>query len=411
MLARFCLYGFLKNQRYFEPFLLLAFLDAGLSFTAIGVLIALREVAVGLFEVPSGAVADVYGRRLAMATSFASYIVAFVIFGVASSVWMYAPAMVLIGLGDAFRSGTHKSMILAWLRLEGRSSEKVAVYGTTRSWSKIGSAVAVPIATAIVLLDFGYAWVFWLSIVPYAANFVNLVTYPRALDGDRREAPGGLFAHLLRSARSVLLQRSLRRVLIEALSMGGVYKSVKDYVQPATKAAAIGLPVLLFLDGEARGAVLIGVVYLVLFALEAVASRRAASLARVAGGPVPAARWLWLAVLAITGTITASLWMGLAAGAIVGFIALAVAYNLYRPMMVSRLDALSEATQSATILSVESQGRALTTLVLAPIIGRSVDLATVGDQASLWPVGAWALGVCLLAVLFVWPLQTPHPTE
>jgi uncharacterized membrane protein YfcA len=41
MLFRFSLYGFLKNQRYFEPFLVLAFLEKGLSFFEIGLLITL----------------------------------------------------------------------------------------------------------------------------------------------------------------------------------------------------------------------------------------------------------------------------------------------------------------------------------------------------------------------------------
>jgi hypothetical protein len=31
MLFRFSLYGFLKNQQYYDPFLILAFLDKGLS--------------------------------------------------------------------------------------------------------------------------------------------------------------------------------------------------------------------------------------------------------------------------------------------------------------------------------------------------------------------------------------------
>ena len=35
MLFRFSLYGFLKNQRYFEPLLFLVLVDKGLSFTAI----------------------------------------------------------------------------------------------------------------------------------------------------------------------------------------------------------------------------------------------------------------------------------------------------------------------------------------------------------------------------------------
>ena len=57
MLFRFCLYGFLKNQQYYDPFLILAFLQKGLSFAAIGVLISFRAICVNLMEIPAGAVA------------------------------------------------------------------------------------------------------------------------------------------------------------------------------------------------------------------------------------------------------------------------------------------------------------------------------------------------------------------
>ena len=35
MLRRFSLYGFLKNQHYFQPFIVLAFLQMGLNYTTI----------------------------------------------------------------------------------------------------------------------------------------------------------------------------------------------------------------------------------------------------------------------------------------------------------------------------------------------------------------------------------------
>ena len=63
MIFRFSLYGFLKNQQYFEPFILLAFLQMGLTFTLIGVLIGLREFLRNVAEIPSGAIADILGRR------------------------------------------------------------------------------------------------------------------------------------------------------------------------------------------------------------------------------------------------------------------------------------------------------------------------------------------------------------
>jgi len=78
MLFRFSLYGFLKNQRYFEPFLILIFLEKGLSFFWIGLLIGFREVCINVMEIPTGAVADLYGRRRCMLASFAAYIFSFV---------------------------------------------------------------------------------------------------------------------------------------------------------------------------------------------------------------------------------------------------------------------------------------------------------------------------------------------
>ena len=141
MLFRFSLYGFLKNQRYFEPFLILVFLEKGLSFFEIGLLIAFREVTVNLLEIPSGAIADVWGRRRSMILSFCAYIASFVIFGLARGVPPLFAAMFLFAIGEAFRTGTHKAMIFTWLSLEGRADERTRVYGYTRSWSKYGSAL------------------------------------------------------------------------------------------------------------------------------------------------------------------------------------------------------------------------------------------------------------------------------
>jgi len=81
MLFRFSLYGFLKNQRYYDPFLILAFREKGLSFFQIGILYGFREICTNLFEIPSGALADLYGRRRAMIFSFCAYIVSFATVG------------------------------------------------------------------------------------------------------------------------------------------------------------------------------------------------------------------------------------------------------------------------------------------------------------------------------------------
>lgn len=55
--VKFCAYGFLKNLRFFDAFLLLFFLENGTSYSQIGILYAAREIVINVFEIPSGIIA------------------------------------------------------------------------------------------------------------------------------------------------------------------------------------------------------------------------------------------------------------------------------------------------------------------------------------------------------------------
>ena len=79
MFYRFSLYGFLKNLRFFDPFILLIFRSYGLSFLQIGILYSIRDIATNVLELPTGLLADSFGRRRAMVSAFLSYIVSFMI--------------------------------------------------------------------------------------------------------------------------------------------------------------------------------------------------------------------------------------------------------------------------------------------------------------------------------------------
>ena len=114
---KFCAYGFLKNLRFFEPFLMLFFLEKGLSYLQIGTLYAAREVCVNIIEIPSGVIADTLGRRRSMAVSFISYILSFIVFFFAQSYWILFLAMLVFAGGEAFRTGTHKAMIFDYLHM------------------------------------------------------------------------------------------------------------------------------------------------------------------------------------------------------------------------------------------------------------------------------------------------------
>jgi len=139
---KFCSYGFLKNLRFFDAFFILFLVEKGVSFTQIGVLYAVREIVTHILELPSGIIADSLGRKSSLAASLLIYILTFALFFLFDDFWIFLIAMGLFGAGEAFRTGTHKGMIMDYLKLMGWEKHAGNYYGHTRSWSQKGSAIS-----------------------------------------------------------------------------------------------------------------------------------------------------------------------------------------------------------------------------------------------------------------------------
>ena len=90
-------------------------------------------------------------------------------------------------------------------------------------------------------------------------------------------------------------------------------------------------------------------------------------------------------------------WFGVYAGLIVGFVLLHVAHNLWRPILISRFDRHGPETHGASLLSIESQGRRASTMVIAPALGLAIDAVAAGGPGGMyWPIGALGLVVSVV---------------
>ena len=427
MLFRFSLYGFLKNQKYYEPFLILALRERGLSFFAIGLLIGFRQVWVNVLEIPSGFIADTFGRRRSMIASFGAYILSFLIFAVSPRLWSLFPGMFFFAVGEAFRTGTHKAMIFDWLTSRGREDERTRVYGFTRSWSQMGSALSVVLAAAAVVVTENYTAIFWLSVIPYAAGIVNFLGYPADLDGaaalrrrgGRRQAAGGGeveesegaleargragggkaegaegagFGALARRFGRVLGDslgsRPLRRLFAESAAFRGNTILTKDYLQPLLRRAALGLPFFPALTAQRRTAVLAALVYALLYLLSSAGARRAHRFAEGSGGAGPAARRLWVINTLLFLGAGALIGIGWTLAATVLLALVVVMQNLWRPIMLTRIDEVSDGDSGAMVLSIDSQAGSLYVLIFAPLLGLAVDACGLGAAAVFGAVSA-----------------------
>ncbi len=272
---KFSAYGFLKNLRFFDAFFILFLVEKGLSYSEIGILYAAREIFINVFEIPSGIIADTYGRKSSLIASFFAYIISFIVFYFSGDFWLFLLAFLFYGIGDAFRSGTHKGMIMDYLKMNRWQDQKINYYGHTRSWSQKGSALSSLIAGFIIFYDGSYQSVFLYSVIPYMLNVILIFTYPkqlnRPIDPDRPKSELNVLA-TFRGFVGAIRQIHVLRIINSSALHSAYLKSIKDYIQPVMVHVALLMPVLISVEADKKIGIFIGVFYFVIYILTSVAS-------------------------------------------------------------------------------------------------------------------------------------------
>ena len=395
---KFCAYGFLKNLRLFEPFLVLFFLDSGLSFLQIGFLYSAREIARNILEIPAGILADSLGRKRTMMTSFVMYIVSFVVFYFSGTYFIFFIAMILYALGDAFRTGTHKAMIFDYLKLNNRSDQKVHYYGHTRSWSQIGSAISSLLAGGFIFYTGNYRFIFLFSIVPYVLDLILISSYPKALDGisqefDKRKIKENfkrVFLDFINSFKKMKVLRAVANLSVHT----GYYRALKDYLQPVLQTLALSLPLFLAYNDEQRTALVVAVVYFVIYMLTSFSSRNAGRFAQqfqFLAKPLNITLFVGLVFGLLSGLMFENQWIILSS---VFFIGIYLIENLRKPIGISYVADAVNKDILATTLSAESQAHTLVAAILAPIFGFVADSFGLG----------YSLIVISAFIIFLYPI-------
>ncbi len=386
---KFCAYGFFKNLRFFDPFLMLFFIEKGLTYTEIGTLYAIREISINLFEVPSGIIADVMGRKKAMVFSFLAYIFSFFLFFILSDFIGFILAFIVYGVGDAFRTGTHKAMILSYLKAKDWEDYKTSYYGRTRSWSQRGSAWASIISSSIVFYTGHYDYIFLFSILPYVIDLLLMLSYPSYLNGQRAlndQSIFELFKSHFTDLKVAFSKWKPFKLIVSTSSYTGYYKSMKDYLQPLLVTLALTLPFGTELEEPQKVAVAIGVIYSLLYFINARMSR-SAHLVELKFKSVASALSFVQAVGWSGGVLAGIAYvMGWTTIAIVCFTLVLLVQNLRRPMAIKYVSDQFDEKIMATVLSAESQSETLFAAIFAIAIGFLVDLLGIGEGIALFSI-------------------------
>ncbi len=389
---KFGLYGFLKNLKFFEPFLIVFFRLSGLSFLQIGLLYSVREIVIYIFEVPSGVLADRYGKKTELVICFLFYILSFIVFFFGQDFYIYMVAMVLFGLGESFRSGTHKAMIMSYIDKNNIVESKSKIYGKTRSYSLIGSTVSSLAAIFLYFYFSSIAWLFIIAIIPYVLDLILILSYPSYLNEkqDSSFSFKGFIKENVNSVKYVFKDKAILGLLIGSSSYNAGFKSIKDYIQPLIVTITLSVIIFTSRSPEDNTVIYIGVIYAFIYLISSFASLNAHKISkRFSKDKVISFMW----ILSGVSILILSLFIESLFVLIFVFLSVYVFLNIRKPLMIEKIgDAVSE-NRRASVLSIDSQFTSLLIAIFAPILGLIADVYSISVMLSL--VG------CTMIIIYV----------
>lgn len=330
----------------------------GFSLVEIGFAESVFHVASLLFEVPSGVISDVFGRKKSMVLSQCMMLVSSLLMLVSDSMAGVLPAMVFSAFGYNFASGTRESLAYETLKAEGREAEYDGYASTDMMLYTFFSSLATLCAGAALALGYRRAYLVDIglgTVCLMSALRLQDVGYAAAGEEEGKNGPEEtvwkkIFQCFRESVRFLLHSRKAMELILLNAAVGAAATLLRFFLQARLTEkglpdAMLG-PALFFMGlGGAAGARLIlhckSWSYGRVFAVSAITVAGCVSAALL---PVPA--------VMIAG----------------GFLA-ALCDNFLEVRSDVRLNEMVPAGQRATLISVSSLCFSGVMIVLSPLFG------------------------------------------
>lgn len=342
-------------------------------------LYSIRFIVRSILEIPSGIIADAIGRIGSLVSAYGLYILSFIAYYFADSYAVLFIPSFLFGLGDAFRTGTHKAMIIEYLKINNWQHTKIQYYGFTRSWSQAGSAISALLAAGIVFVSNNLDIVFLAAVIPLIIGFFLLISYPKELDKKYHNISfkQNLKQSLSDSWSTLSLKNNIG-LLFNTSFYFGFHNSVKDLLQPILQSVMLVLPIGIALQTKQKTALLIGLFYFVIYFLSVLSSRYSGRISNLFRNPITAINRISLIGIAICLIISLALTKNANLIAALIFIPFFPIISLQRPFVISKISEKIDGKIMATTLSVESQLGSIVAAIIVFLTGILIEYLGIG---------------------------------
>jgi DHA3 family tetracycline resistance protein-like MFS transporter len=328
-----------------------------------------------LFEVPTGVVADTFGRKRSVVLGALGTGVAWLVLGVASTFWLAVVSQVMWGIAATFMSGAD----VAWLTDEVGEDEARTLYVRSEQVWHVAALVGIVVSVALATVDLR-APIFATGIGMIALGAVLAVVMPETAFTPRDRAEGasavaGMVATFREGVAAVRAHHVLV-LIIAVAALHGASTEGFDRLSDFHLLVDIGLPAFGGLDRIAWFGVLDGVALLAGLVAVTVVKRRLHLEGHAHVARILAAIDVGLVVAVVVFGVTTSFAAAVAVFWVAGGLRSA-REPIYTAWINQGLDARTRATINSMGTQADAIGQAAGGPVLGVVGNRSVPLALV----------------------------------
>lgn len=358
------------------PYLPLFLAQNGIDKSSFATLAAIQALCIVIFEIPSGYLADVIGRKKTLIYGVLLGALGFAIHSVSFTFSGFLLALVVLGAGQSLISGSDSAMLYETLKSMDRRGEYPRYEGRVIALGSLLETIGAPLGGLLALASLRYPFI--------AQTFVAMLAIPAALTLVEPQEEARLHGHrinLFPALKRSLFQNRILLMLVmySALIGGGTYtmaKAIPYWFDESVQASPIVL----------------GIFWSVLNLSAAFFSHQAYKLEPRINR------------LAFMGTIGVVIALGfIALGWLSAYPAMAILLLFYSmrglatPILKNYINTSTDSEVRATVLSVRMFMVYIVFALLFPVMG------LVGDSSGWSPalVLAGAVFSCMYAVAFV----------
>ena len=345
-----------------------------------------------LMEVPTGAVADRFGRKVSVACGGFLLAAASVLYGTVPRLGVFVVAEGVFAVAVALISGADEALAYDSLLAGGREAEASRVMARLEA-TKLAGIFAGALLGAVVASRFGVRWPMVIQAVPMALSGLLALSLTEPPRGKKEADEGGGYLRLLSGGLHHLRSApELRALALDQVACATVAWLVIWLYQ--LQLARVGVPLAAF-----------GVVHAAMGLGQIAFLSRLATVERVVGGRARVAR--------LTALVPAFAMLGLAAATGVStsvtlIVAAATAGFGRPPLFSGPVNRLIPSERRATVLSAISAARTLAVAMVYPIVGAMLDRSLV---TTLVFVGVLGLAAAAFARAPARLFEEPAPPK